>query len=143
MHPFNPSGKTIHGVHLQVFLPLQTDPYLLVRSNKPARAPSPTSTDFSSSSSVHINSGLDTSTGASSTFTGSTSGYFSGGLAGGPTIDVRKIALRAFRDSVVLPIAQRLQRQIQNPDPDDQSAEVVEYQKARLEQMYVLPARFH
>ncbi|PVF93333.1 HbrB-domain-containing protein [Serendipita vermifera] len=102
-----------------VFLPLQTDPYLLslVKTPRHVRASSPTS-DF----------GLPSAT--TSTFSN---------IPGAHSIDVRKLALRAFRDSVVLPMAPRLQKRFSMPSKERElSSELSEHYKPRLEQMLLV-----
>jgi hypothetical protein len=100
----------------QVFLPLQTDPYLLslVKTPRHVRASSPTAD-------------LGLSSATSATFSN---------IPGAHSIDVRKLALRAFRDSVVLPMAPRLQKRFSMPSKERElSSELSEHYKPRLEQM--------
>jgi HbrB-like len=93
----------------QVFLPLQTDPYLHSLS-RPQKT-------LNSSSSSELGSGPN----------------------GAPSIDVRKLALRSFRDSVVLPVAPRLQKRFSAPNREkDLNSELADHHRPRLEQMLVL-----
>lgn len=95
--------------HYQVFLPLQIDPYLisLAKTPKAIRAPSPSVGD----------------------------GTISNANLGPHTIDIRKLALTAFRDSVVHPIAPRLHVRLTSPRREP-TPELTEHQAPRLEQMY-------
>ncbi|KIM27657.1 hypothetical protein M408DRAFT_24317 [Serendipita vermifera MAFF 305830] len=60
-------------------------------------------------------------------------------LSGGPSIDVRKLALRAFRDSIVLPVAPRLQKRFSSASRDkDLNSELADHHRPRLEQMLLV-----
>lgn len=56
-------------------------------------------------------------------------------LDAGPQIDVRSIALRAFRDRVILPVAKSLATFLSAPRQDS-LARRSEYEQSRLQQMY-------
>jgi hypothetical protein len=104
--------KELDLTSCKVFLPLQTDPYLYSLSR-------PQKTLNSSSSSHHNELGSGPNT-----------------LSGAPSIDVRKLALRAFRDSVVLPVAPRLQKRFSAPNREkDLNSELADHHRPRLEQM--------
>ena len=63
-------------------------------------------------------------------------GTTSNALSGAPSIDVRKLALRAFRDSVVLPVSPRLQKLFSAPTREkDLNSELAGHHRPRLEQM--------
>lgn len=119
-----------------VFLPLQTDPYLvsLARAPKSNRPPSPTSSSIGFDGASVITSS-SAGLGGSVVNAGSTVG----GLTGSPSIDVRKLALRAFRDSVVLPVAAKLQKRFSAPSKDNNlNSELAEHHRPRLEQMLLV-----
>lgn len=50
-------------------------------------------------------------------------------------IDVRTIALRAFRDRAILPLFQRLYARLSAPNRQDNFQEAAPYQQPRLQQM--------
>ena len=97
----------------QVLLPLQTDPLLssLYRTPKPQRTTSP--------------SGQDLPVSSSSTSTST------------QHIDVRRVALRSFRDRVILPPFQRLYARLSKHNRHDGFQDAHNYQQPRLKQMYV------
>lgn len=98
---------------LQVLLPLQTDPLLssLYRTPKSHRAASPT---------------RQTGAKASISSLSSTSAYH---------IDVRSVALKSFRDRVILPPFQRLYARLSVASRQDGLQEANSYQQPRLQQM--------
>ncbi|KAG0708340.1 HbrB-like-domain-containing protein [Suillus ampliporus] len=98
-----------------VLLPLQTDPLLtsLHRTQKQHRTSSPT----------RQGSKLNTSSTISSL---------------SPTIDVRSVALCAFRDRVVLPIHGRLQNLLSPPLGKDMLARLSPFRQPRLQQMLLV-----
>ena len=117
----------------QVFLPLQTDPHILslARTRKPNQPPSPTASPLGFDE-------VSTITSSSTVLGGSVinPGSTVGGLGGSPSIDVRKLALLAFRDSAVLPVAPRLQKRFAAPSKDNNlNSELAEHHRPRLEQM--------
>jgi len=97
----------------QVLLPLQTDPLLssLYRTPKPQRTASPSSQELPASS-----SSTSTST---------------------HHIDVRTVALRSFRDRVILPPFQRLYTRLSKHNRQDGFQDAHNYQQPRLKQMCV------
>ncbi|KAG5646283.1 hypothetical protein DXG03_003879 [Asterophora parasitica] len=100
-----------------VLLPLQTDPLLssLYRTPKSLhRATSP---------------GRQGVKGSSGSSNGSTSTTH---------IDVRSVALRAFRDRVILPLFQRLYMRLSMPNRQDTYQEPSTYQQPRLQQMLLV-----
>jgi len=54
-------------------------------------------------------------------------------------IDVRSVALRSFRDKVILPLSSRLYMRLAMPNRQDNYQETSAYQLPRLQQMYVFP----
>ncbi|KAF5385991.1 hypothetical protein D9615_002415 [Tricholomella constricta] len=101
-----------------VLLPLQTDPLLssLYRTPKPhhrATSPSRQGTKGSVASSLS-------------------------GSASTSHIDVRSVALRAFRDRVILPLFQRLYMRLSMPNRQDSYQETSTYQQPRLQQMLLV-----
>ncbi|KII92235.1 hypothetical protein PLICRDRAFT_50655 [Plicaturopsis crispa FD-325 SS-3] len=97
-----------------VLLPLQTDPLLfsLYRTPKGHRAPSPSRQKQGSMSSM-----IALST---------------------PHIDVRTVALRSFRDRIILPLFPRLHARLSTPSRQDDFAENSAYQQPRLQQMLLV-----
>lgn len=51
-------------------------------------------------------------------------------------IDVRNVALRSFRDKVILPLFPRLYTRLSLPNRQDNYQETSTYQQPRLQQMY-------
>ncbi|KAJ3539267.1 hypothetical protein NMY22_g4814 [Coprinellus aureogranulatus] len=100
-----------------VLLPLQTDPLLSSLSRTPKTHPRGNS-----------QSGLGQSTQTSVP------------ALAGPSIDVRTIALRAFRDRVVYPLYQRLYARLSLPNRQDVFQETGSYQQPRLQQMLLVLA---
>ncbi|KAG2342517.1 HbrB-domain-containing protein, partial [Suillus weaverae] len=98
-----------------VLLPLQTDPLLtsLHRTQKQHRTSSPTRQGSKLSGSLALSS-----------------------LS--PTIDVRSVALCAFRDRVVLPIYGRLQNLLSPPLGKDTLARLSPFRQPRLQQMLLV-----
>lgn len=98
-----------------VLLPLQTDPLLtsLHRTQKQHRTSSPTRQGSKLSGSSALSS-----------------------LS--PTIDVRSVALCAFRDRVVLPIHSRLQNLLSPPFGKDMLARLSPFRQPRLQQMLLV-----
>lgn len=98
-----------------VLLPLQTDPLLtsLHRTQKQHRSSSPTRQGSKISGSSALSS-----------------------LS--PTIDVRSVALCAFRDRVVLPIHGRLQNLLSPPFGKDMLARLSPFRQPRLQQMLLV-----
>ncbi|KIK39226.1 hypothetical protein CY34DRAFT_89578 [Suillus luteus UH-Slu-Lm8-n1] len=98
-----------------VLLPLQTDPYLtsLHRTQKQHRTSSPTRQGSKMSGSSVLSS-----------------------LS--PTIDVRSVALCAFRDRVVLPIHGRLQNLLSPHSGKDMLARLSPFRQPRLQQMLLV-----
>ncbi|PPQ99733.1 hypothetical protein CVT24_009716 [Panaeolus cyanescens] len=96
-----------------VLLPLQTDPLLssLYRP-KPHRATSPSRPSISKTSTQISQSSIH-------------------------PIDVRSLALRSFRDKVILPPYQRLYARLSLPNRQDSFQETHSYQQPRLQQMQV------
>lgn len=94
----------------QVLLPLQTDPILSSLYRKPPRGSSP---------SRHGGKG------SSSGFLAATSTNH---------IDVRSVALRSFRDKVILPLSQRLYKGLSVLQRDDPK-EAPSHEQPRLQQM--------
>jgi HbrB-like len=54
-------------------------------------------------------------------------------------IDVRSVALKSFRDRVILPPFQRLFARLSLPNRQDSFQEAFSYQQPRLQQMYMIP----
>jgi hypothetical protein len=52
-------------------------------------------------------------------------------------IDVRNVALRSFRDKIILPLSSRLRDRLSLPNRQDNYQETSAYQQPRLQQMYV------
>ncbi|KAF5325680.1 hypothetical protein D9611_000140 [Ephemerocybe angulata] len=98
-----------------VLLPLQIDPLLSSLSRAPKTHPRGQSSNSqntpSSMSAAHLS---------------------------GPSIDVRTIALRAFRDRVVYPLYQRLYARLSLPNQQDVFQETGSYQRPRLQQMLLV-----
>ncbi|KAF9559844.1 HbrB-domain-containing protein [Agrocybe pediades] len=100
-----------------VLLPLQTDPLLLSlhrtpkthRATSPTRQAGPKPTLSSNSSATSTN-----------------------------RIDVRSVALRSFRDKVILPIKQRLASRLSLSNRQDNFQETQSYQQPRLQQMLLV-----
>lgn len=103
----------------QVLLPLQTDPLLskLYRTPKSHRNTSPTRQASKSS--------ISTST-----------IFFSS-----PTVDIRTLALRAFRDKVIHPLFSRLFNQLALMMRQEAYVDTADNQRPRLQQMYVVMLR--
>ncbi|PPQ64995.1 hypothetical protein CVT26_015704 [Gymnopilus dilepis] len=101
----------------QVLLPLQTDPLLssLYRTPKSHRATSPTR-----------------QTGSKPPLTTTSSSK------GTNHIDVRSVALRSFRDRVILPPYQRLYARLSLANRQDTFQETASYQQPRLQQMLLV-----
>lgn len=99
---------------IQVLLPLQTDPLLssLYRTPKSHRPTSPTRQSGAKSS-------ISSSTSSASTY----------------HIDVRSVALKSFRDRVILPPFQRLYARLSLSSRQDGLQEANSYQQPRLQQM--------
>ncbi|KAF9047300.1 HbrB-like-domain-containing protein [Panaeolus papilionaceus] len=97
-----------------VLLPLQTDPLLssLYRT-KPHRATSPSRPSISKTSTQISQSSIH-------------------------PIDVRSLALRSFRDKVILPPYQRLYARLSMPNRQDSFQETHSYQQPRLQQMLLV-----
>ena len=104
----------IRSHYQQVLLPLQTDPLLssLYRTPKSHRATSPTR-----------------QTGSKPPLTTTSSSK------GTNHIDVRSVALRSFRDRVILPPYQRLYARLSLANRQDTFQETASYQQPRLQQM--------
>jgi hypothetical protein len=102
-----------YDIKRQVLLPLQTDPLLssLYRTPKAQRNASPCGQNGKPSLSAM-----------------QVSAYH---------IDVRTVALRSFRDSVILPLFPRLLACLSLPNRQDQFPDGAETQQPRLQQMYV------
>ncbi|KAF4620404.1 hypothetical protein D9613_000581 [Agrocybe pediades] len=100
-----------------VLLPLQTDPLLLSlhRTPKTHRATSPTRQ-------AGPKPNLSSNSSATST----------------NRIDVRSVALRSFRDKVILPIKQRLASRLSLSNRQDNFQETQSYQQPRLQQMLLV-----
>ncbi|KIY72901.1 HbrB-domain-containing protein [Cylindrobasidium torrendii FP15055 ss-10] len=94
-------------------LPLQTDPLLSSLARQPKRGASPTRQPTKGSIS-----------GMSSLST--------------PQIDVRTVALRSFRDKVILPLAPRLKARLSMANRQDNFPETSGYQQPRLQQMLLV-----
>ena len=103
---------------IQVLLPLQTDPLLssLYRTPKPHRATSPHRQGAKGSGTSTLTTNTSTS-----------------------HIDVRSVALRSFRDKVILPLSSRLHTRLAMPNRQDNYQETSAYQRPRLQQMYIFP----
>jgi hypothetical protein len=56
-------------------------------------------------------------------------------------IDARTVALRSFRDSVILPLFPRLSACLSHSNRQDQFPDGAESQQPRLQQMCVTPTR--
>ena len=54
-------------------------------------------------------------------------------------IDVRSLALKSFRDRVILPPFQRFFARLSLPNRQDSFQEAFSYQQPRLQQMYIIP----
>ncbi|EAU91348.2 hypothetical protein CC1G_07383 [Coprinopsis cinerea okayama7 len=103
-----------------VLLPLQTDPMLSSLSKKtPHRTTSPSRSGAQSSKST-----AQLSTGT-------------------PSIDVRTVALRSFRDRVVYPLYPRLYSRLSLPNRQDVFPETAGYQQPRLQQMLLVLSSLH
>ncbi|KAF8813635.1 HbrB-domain-containing protein [Phlegmacium glaucopus] len=100
-----------------VLLPLQTDPLLLSLSRTP-KSHRPTSPNRQNSNKVAVASVMNPS---------STS-----------QIDVRSVALKSFRDRVILPPFQRLFARLSLPNRQDSFQEAFSYQQPRLQQMLLV-----
>lgn len=102
-----------------VLLPLQTDPLLssLYRTPKPHRPTSPGRQTTKSSASSSVTSSVSPS-----------------------LIDVRSLALRSFRDKVILPLSSRLYMRLAIPNREDNYPETSAYQRPRLQQMLLVLA---
>jgi hypothetical protein len=60
-------------------------------------------------------------------------------------IDVRSVALRSFRDKVILPLFTRLYARLSLPNRQDNYQDTSAYQQPRLQQMYSTfsPSQMH
>ncbi len=97
----------------QALLPLQTDPLLSSLYRQPKRPSSPSRQ--------------------------ATKGSISSISALSPQhIDVRAVALRSFRDKVILPLAPRLKARLSMTNRQDNFQETPGYQQPRLQQMCVV-----
>lgn len=100
----------------QALLPLQTDPLLSSLYRTPKRPSSPSRQNNKGSISTSLGASLQLST---------------------QHIDVRAVALRSFRDKVILPLAPRLKARLSMVNRQDNFQETAGYQQPRLQQMFV------
>ncbi|KAG8823660.1 hypothetical protein FRC19_003370 [Serendipita sp. 401] len=124
-----------------IFLPLQTDPYLqsLARTPKTNRPSSPSPNAISFDAAITSQSGTGGYSPGYSAFGGSSTSIGGSNISVGQSIDVRKLALRAFRDSVVLPVSTKLQKRFSTPSKDGNlNSDLSEHHKPRLEQMLLV-----
>ncbi|KAK0498408.1 HbrB-like-domain-containing protein [Armillaria luteobubalina] len=98
-------------------LPLQTDPLLSSLYRTPKRPSSPSRQNNKGSISTSLGASLQLST---------------------QHIDVRAVALRSFRDKVILPLAPRLKARLSMVNRQDNFQETPGYQQPRLQQMLLV-----
>ncbi|PBL02141.1 HbrB-domain-containing protein [Armillaria gallica] len=98
-------------------LPLQTDPLLSSLYRTPKRPSSPSRQNNKGSISTSLGASLQLST---------------------QHIDVRAVALRSFRDKVILPLAPRLKARLSMVNRQDNFQETTGYQQPRLQQMLLV-----